>query len=110
MLSEDNPEQDVEITQEEAARDGVQLDRRPLPQYKCHKVVGALKIDRVNHDFRYHTAELWPADNAYGAIHVSVEFCRKHNPQDGGYYVRYDDGYESFSPAKAFEDGYDLIS
>jgi hypothetical protein len=30
----------------------------------------------------------------------------KHAPQVGGYYVRYPDGYESWSPAKAFEEGY----
>ena len=110
MPPEDNPEQDVEITQEEAARDDAELDRRPLPQYKCHKVVGALKIGHVNHNYQYGTAELRPADKAYDDINVSRKFCSKHDPQDGGYYVRYADGYESFSPAKAFEDGYDLIA
>jgi hypothetical protein len=33
----------------------------------------------------------------------------KHKPQVGGYYVLYKDGYASFSPASAFEEGYDLI-
>ena len=27
----------------------------------------------------------------------------------GGYYVRYPDGYESWSPAEAFEEGYTLV-
>ena len=33
----------------------------------------------------------------------------KHNPAVGGYYVVYKDGYESFSPAQAFEEGYARI-
>ena len=33
----------------------------------------------------------------------------KHKPHAGGYYVVYDDGYKSFSPAKAFEEGYRLL-
>jgi hypothetical protein len=35
--------------------------------------------------------------------------CERSNPQIGGYYVLYEDGYESFSPADAFESGYSLI-
>jgi hypothetical protein len=34
---------------------------------------------------------------------------KKHRPQVGGYYVLYEDGYHSFSPAPAFESGYSLI-
>ena len=30
----------------------------------------------------------------------------RHKPKAGGYYVVYDDGYKSYSPAKAFEEGY----
>ena len=37
------------------------------------------------------------------------EWLDKHNPEVGGYYVVYEDGYKSFSPAKAFEEGYTLI-
>lgn len=33
----------------------------------------------------------------------------KHKPVAGGYFVVYEDGYESFSPAKAFEEGYTRI-
>jgi hypothetical protein len=37
---------------------------------------------------------------------VGAHFMIKHDPQVGGYFVEYEDGYESFSPAKAFEGGY----
>lgn len=43
---------------------------------------------------------------------VLLARCRaigKHGPQVGGYYVVYADGYISYSPAAAFEDGYRLI-
>lgn len=47
-----------------------------------------------------------PADADYGPFLVDEAYMRKHNPQIGGYYVVYADGYKSFSPAAAFEEGY----
>ena len=35
-----------------------------------------------------------------------LEYMTKHAPQVGGYYVLYEDGYASFSPAQPFEAGY----
>ena len=40
---------------------------------------------------------------------VSQEYIDKHHPQEGGYYVQYEGGYESYSPAEAFESGYTRI-
>jgi len=34
----------------------------------------------------------------------------KHKPEVGGYYVVYADGYKSFSPAQAFEEGYTRVN
>lgn len=50
-----------------------------------------------------------PEDDGYAEFTVNREYMLKHNPQVGGYYVVYDDGYKSYSPAKAFEDGYTRI-
>jgi hypothetical protein len=50
-----------------------------------------------------------PADLGYVPFRVDAEYVRKHNPQAGGYYVVYQDGYKSFSPADAFEGGYTRI-
>ena len=44
----------------------------------------------------------------FAPITVAADWFNKHAPQVGGYYVVYDDGYKSFSPAKAFEEGYTL--
>ena len=75
-----------------------------LPQWKCHKVMRASKIkDRVL------SAEGSVLVLEHGNVKVSDNFIDKHNPQVGGYFVRYADGYESYSPAQAFEEGYTLI-
>ncbi|WP_244589494.1 Rha family transcriptional regulator [Escherichia coli] len=43
------------------------------------------------------------------AFDVSAEYICKHRPMSGGYYVVYEDGYESYSPAEVFESGYSKL-
>lgn len=74
-----------------------------LPRYKCHKEVWALKIDAVD------GGELRFTDKRYASIYVGPAWVDKFNPQPGGYLVVYADGYRSYSPAKAFEEGYTLV-
>ena len=82
---------------------------RPLPLYECHKHVRALKIREVLTDSQGRRGSLVFEDDTYPALLVSGEYLRKHEPQPGGYYVLYEDGYQSFSPAEAFESGYHRI-
>ncbi len=91
-----------------------------MPRYKCHKEVWALKIkaieinkptveelDRIlNGGGESHGATITPEEEGYAPFQVSTEYMRKHEPKVGGYYVVYKDGYKSFSPADAFEEGY----
>lgn len=75
-----------------------------LPQWKCHKVVRASKIQKV----------MLTTDGAelvleHGSVRVDKAFMTKHKPQVAGYFVRYADGYESVSPREAFEEGYTLL-
>ena len=78
-----------------------------MPRYKCHKEVHALKIAEV---ITYEgTTTIVPADEGYAPFAVSGEYYEKHKPVAGGYYVVYEDGYKSFSPAEAFEGGYTAI-
>ena len=82
-----------------------------LPRYQCHKQVWALKIKEVRQSpsepaTEAGTWEIVPEDERYAPITVSHEFYTKHRPIAGGYYVIYEDGYKSFSPAAAFEGGY----
>lgn len=50
-----------------------------------------------------------PAEPRCAAFFVDQAYMAKHKPEVGGYFVQYDDGYKSFSPAKAFEEGYTRI-
>lgn len=99
--------------------------RREMPRYKSHKTVWALKIAAIELK-RPTLAELetilnsettdtsnepvaaiiHPADEGYAPFAVGESYMRKHKPEVGGYYVVYADGYKSFSPAQAFEEGY----
>jgi hypothetical protein len=51
-------------------------------------------------------AIITPTEEGFAPFTVSAEFVAKHKPEVGGYFVVYEDGYTSFSPAKAFEEGY----
>lgn len=80
-----------------------------MPRYKCHKEVWALKIAAIEYGHGAHdtvTAVIAPADEGYEPFVVDEAYINKHKPEVGGYYVVYEDGYKSFSPAAAFEGGY----
>lgn len=79
------------------------MESREMPKYKCHKEVRALKIADVDGN------KITPADEGYAPFEVDDNYIARHKPQVGGYYVVYEDGYASFSPASAFESGYTLI-
>jgi hypothetical protein len=79
---------------------------KELPRYKSHKVVHALKIHAIDLDLASGAAVITPEDQGYGPFPVDAEYMGKHKPRIGGYYVVYDDGYRSWSPADAFEKGY----
>ena len=63
-----------------------------LKTYKCTKVVKAKPMD-------YHTA---------GNLGLIRDY-NKENTNKEGYYVVYEEGYESWSPKTTFENGYTLI-
>ena len=79
-----------------------------LPLWKSHKTVRAAKIVKIE-DPPGVVALLFLACEGAEPVHVTDAWVRKHGPQEGGYYVRYEDGYASFSPAAVFEAGYDRI-
>lgn len=84
-----------------------------MQRYKCHKEVSAFKIGRV--DIRMAGsfdlgAVIVPEDTSLPGVQVKAQWVDIHHPYAGGYYVQYEDGYSSFSPAEAFENGYTMIS
>jgi hypothetical protein len=84
-----------------------------MPRYKCHKEVHALKIVAVQQPALSSNVPpmhcMLSFEGGYSPIEVDTDFYLKHRPQAGGYYVLYEDGYASYSPAKAFEEGYTRI-
>ncbi len=79
-----------------------------MPRYRCHKEVHALKIKEITL-CAAGGAVITPEDPGYAVFAVDEAYVRKHVPTVGGYYVVYKDGYKSFSPADAFEEGYTRI-
>ena len=91
-----------------------------MPRYQSHKQVWALKIASIEHlpnpDTSGNSASasygaiITPEDEGYGPFEVSDEYVMRHKPEPGGYFVVYQGGYKSWSPAEAFENGYKRLA
>lgn len=80
---------------------------REMPRYQSHKEVWALKIKSINEGVSNDKfAEIVFEESGYAPLYVSADWFFSRKPQKGGYYVVYKDGYSSFSPANAFDEGY----
>lgn len=75
-----------------------------LPKYQSRKIVKGAKIISIVDLIGDCGLEL----NLEGdqKVAISRDWYVKHSAASGGYYVIYDDGYTSWSPAEAFENGY----
>ena len=88
-----------------------------MPKYKCHKEVWALKIKEVHAQFKLegktgavpNGVVLTFEEKGYQPVFCEQGWVEKHNPEPGCYVVTYHDGYQSISPAHAFESGYTRI-
>lgn len=78
-----------------------------LTTFVCHKTVQAFKIHQ---QVALANGNVKLIDET-GELEVVVDgaYVDKHKPQAGGYFVQYHDGYRSWSPAEAFEDGYTAV-
>lgn len=87
-----------------------------MPRYQSHKKVWALKIKNIIRDGEGENREtdgsamIVPNEDGYAPFKVEHEYMHKHSPEIGGYYVVYEGGYKSYSPAQAFEEGYTRIN
>lgn len=79
------------------------------PVFLSHKKVRALKIAEVLAPGEDGLTTLVIDSPDFADVKVDQAYVDKHDPQPGGYWVRYPDGYESWSPAEAFESGYRCI-
>lgn len=71
-----------------------------MPRYESHKKVWALEIALVTG----HRLDF--AEKGYAPTLADAEMFSRYTPVAGDFYVQYDDGYKSFSPRKAFLEGY----
>lgn len=81
-----------------------------MPRYRSHKEVWALKIAAI--EFAEDgSAKIAPVDKGYGIVEVDANFKARFqgNENDLGYYVVYKDGYKSWSPTEAFDEGYTKV-
>lgn len=84
---------------------------REMPKYRSHKEVWALKIAalEIGEDG---SAKIAPVDAGYSVFETRPEWSSRFEggEDDLGYYVVYNDGFTSWSPSEAFEDGYTRIN
>ncbi len=83
-----------------------------MQRFQSHKIVEAAKILASNYDMETDGAVFQLEGNE--VVTVNSEFISNRVPESnhlnavGGYFVAYPDSFTSWSPANAFEDGYDL--
>lgn len=83
-----------------------------MPEWKCHKMVRAAKIVRLGGftSAQSGDVDILDVDGLQLTVQLEAEVMRRvlqgATSADLGYLVRYEDGYVSWSPSKAFEDGY----
>lgn len=82
-----------------------------FPQYQCHKKVWALKITcvTVGDPDQKGNVLLHFDGSGFTPRSVTSDWYVKHGAKPGGYWVQYEGGYESYSPADVFEAGYTLV-
>lgn len=84
-----------------------QLPQTPMPAFISHKRVWALKIAKVHVDEDGQGIALVFEGNHFAMrAFTSSQLEHKPIPEAGMYFVQYEGGYFSFSPADAFEKGY----
>lgn len=82
-----------------------------LPRWQSHKRVFADRIARIG------PVATMPADgidrwvlDCGAVVDVTPDLIARGSPKVGDYFVQYDDGYKSWSPAQAFEEGYTRVA
>ena len=80
-----------------------------LANWQCHKIVkaGKIKILPMEKDGKpIGPVVVEDVNGVNAAVAVDDNIFARGWPQLGDYLVIYDDGYKSWSPAKAFKEGY----
>jgi hypothetical protein len=76
--------------------------------YNSHRQVRADKITSVQNSLDGQSIIISLKNENQRCL--PAEWAKRHNPEPGGYFVEYLDGYKSFCPAEAFERDHTLAS
>lgn len=79
-----------------------------LPKFVSHKVVQALEIAALEGNAAM-GADVYFKDTRFGSLYCEAPMFARFVPVPGDFMVFYADGYKSFSPAKAFKEGYEAL-
>jgi len=78
-------------------------DAAEMPRYRSHKIIHALEIKAVDgHRLTF-------VETGFAPIDADPAMFTRYTPVPGDRYLVYPDGYTSFSPKKAFEEGYTRV-
>jgi hypothetical protein len=90
-----------------------------MDTYVSHKTVHAMRIEQIvdgqeeinGEVVGFGTCNLIGTDrDGDVSINVPIEWVNHFKPEVGGYFVQYEDGYASYSPAEPFERGYTKVT
>lgn len=79
---------------------------RPCGRSRSSPSPSTVTLRKPRAERRTAAPTITPEEDGYASFKVPHEYVHKHDPKVGGYYVVYEDGYKSWSPAQAFAEGY----
>lgn len=79
---------------------------KELPKYVSHKTVQALEIADIRYEVGDDSQNIHFKEDGYAPVKAEFGMFSRYKPVAGDFYVVYADGYKSFSPRKAFLEGY----
>lgn len=82
------------------------MNSAEMPKYVSHKTVHALEIAAITREAGIEGRRLSIADPGFADIFAPEGMFSRYQPVPGDFYVVYADEYKSFSPRKAFLEGY----
>lgn len=82
-----------------------------MPHYQSHKIVQAAQIKSITYNENSVPRVSMIVAGSDGDMEIVPDktWLAKHQPEEGGYLVLYEDGYLSYSPAKPFKAGYTML-
>ena len=81
-----------------------------MQKWRSHKTVEAFKITNVDPEYGSYVLFGEGEREVVDQQWISVRTPFGKTVEDLGYFIRYSDGYTSWSPTKAFEEGYSPIA